>query len=205
MMEQNRLNELPFQFPRITKPILDRLLKEFWGSAGTTEQALNIDQGLEVDDPVLYRGIYIVAQTIEDSALFLTTARFTYKALKSLEEQGYNLPPVTIETVETLAAEMDTAKRALSKFSGLNVNALSPEEKTERLKEFEEISRSTELVGLGFYDWSPLSPYEYSEENPALMTWLGSQSPSRKLGGMFVYVLKRRQFFADQLKKQLGE
>jgi hypothetical protein len=49
------------------------------------------------------------------------------------------------------------------------------------------------------------APYDYARENPSLMVFLASLDSSVQMGGVLVYQLKRRQFFANQLKKQLGE
>ncbi len=189
MQEQDRPKELPIQFPKILKEVVEKL-KEDLIRGGDLANKLVDD--MDKEDPFL--AVAVLAGIKEDDVGILMGADFVYACFKELEKMGVILPKVSIETINTFFSETSSAEQALEIFRRKD---LTPEEKLEEFKKFKS------SVEFNFP-----SPFDYCEENPALMIEIAGweyHSPSVAQGAMIVYELKRRQFFADQLKKQFGE
>lgn len=174
--EQERPKKSPIQFPRVSKERLDRLIEEYWSpSENATDK--EVAQKLVALSELIKKREYALAGFISwASEEFQVPFNFQVGGgFVYLAIDGNKLAPVSEAIVEGLIEEIDSAKRREGEFS-------------------EAVDAPLRL----------LDPYLYAEENPSLMVWIGSRKHGVKEGGISVYELKRRQFFADQLAKQLG-
>lgn len=202
MLEQDRPKELPVKFPKITKERLDKLIGHYWPERVEVgwQHVQRIETKLSHKEPQLYKFLSRFASNFEDPSNFRLGAVFTWFVL-----EDEVLPKVSLEVIATYNAEYEEASNRLG---GIVREIYDPETpKRIKFERSEEFARGKKTVEFNF----PI-PYDYCEENPALMTWVASWSnytdiekESMKMGAMLIYELKRRQFFADQLKKQFGE
>lgn len=181
MSEQEREKETRVLFPRVPKEIIDRVVSII------KEQPVEIFEscwdGVEVSDSYLYKTVGVMQDDIEnddDKHDFVFGATLVAQIFKFLGEQGIFLPPVRKDTAVVFLEELADAKSQFIK------SGSKPEVR--------------ELAT----DFNFPHPYKYAEENPTLMVFIAYLPSVQARGAITVYELKRRQFHANLLAKQLG-
>lgn len=188
MTEQERGKESPVQFPRVSKEVVERLLQDLEEQGGGMIMATG--DRMANEDIVL--NLFLDKCVEKFGAGLFVGADFVYTAFKKLEKNGVILPKVSWDTIKTYFAEASSADLV---YEILEREDLTPDEK---LAEFRKLKASVEF--------NFPTPFEYCEENPALMVVITDKDYTSPFGygAMLTYELKRRQFHADQLAKQFG-
>lgn len=196
MTEQDRLEELPIQFPKVTKKELNNDLDVMWVASSRERLSGEYLHEIQNVEPHLGKLIYLNAEIIDNPTEFELGAWYVSTIL-----ERYNFPQVSEDTLTSLFAENEEAANKRTKTEAIELAETSGSEARQEL-----LRRACDTLGTieSFY-FDIFAPLNYAEENPVLMVWLASQSPSFERGGMIVYVSKRRQFFSDQLKETFGE
>lgn len=187
MTEQENQKELPANFPKIPRDVVSAVWEDWLSEKLDFEE---MTKTVSDRDPFLY---HILEGHLDQRGL--RGGLVVYKMLTTAENNGITLPIVSQNVAATFISEIDMAHDLLGEVREI-------ENHQELLNRHQEIHEKAKVLEHNFP-----SPIDYAEENPSLMVFIEAMSRS-DLGlgasGMYVYELKRRQFLADQLERQLG-
>lgn len=190
MNEQLRPKEVLNQFPKIPNGVVIEFMEN---SVTDGFDYAGIEGTMREKDPHLWEAIELMGsecghQNCKEASLIGGSIIFTL--FESIKDQGVLLHPVSEGVVTTYLSEVEIARRVITRVS-----------EAELRTRHDEIHERAKGLEFNFP-----SPIQYAEENPSLMVLMAEYlDPQQRFGGMVVYELKRRQFFANQLKKQFGE
>jgi len=190
MKEQERKKELPTKFPKVEEEHLFRLFFDF--VSNPVDALLHGRVVMKQDEPLLSEFIESFAIQLPNPFYFTGGAYMAYAILHGLEKEGYSWPKVENNTIENFAAELDSLEKEAVK--ALKSQPPAPDPSWRELM----LSLNERIGGV---DRVLPPPNNYRKENPFLMEVFDVFEGLEKMGAMVVYELKRRQFFADQMKK----
>lgn len=191
-MEIEKQPEQQFIFPRISKIDLDKFDLDFDKQQLSPEDMI---VKMVKEDEVLGQFIYSYSTHVEDPDIFIENAYYVFEVLKTtIDKNGQPLPKVSPQTFETFYHEGKYRSDMINYVRSQSFANL-PREEQERilLDLMAKVDEPSEYI---YPD-----PYNYCEENPALMVKIAAFSFD--LPGMLVYELKRRQYISDLLERKL--
>ncbi len=124
-------------------------------------------------------------------------ARYLFLILKELEKEGYSNPKVTTSTAYVYQEEKLVLIEAITKDTRMMNN---PVETYDQLEEFSALYDEHEKEE----EFKPLTTDDILAQAPFIRPWLESLSLDTRAGVFVLHELKRRQFHADELSRQLG-
>ncbi|KKR85885.1 MAG: hypothetical protein UU34_C0028G0004 [Candidatus Curtissbacteria bacterium GW2011_GWA1_41_11] len=178
--EQETRKELPSEFPKIPKRLVERFIREDWEPL--LEGQLD---DLMAKEPFLWVYFDQASKRPNRGKDVIVGALIVHSLFNELEKEGIVLSPVSPDTIQAYV------------YGGIDARKYALADKSLSFEEREERKRQT--------DFNFPIPFSYCEENPALMTYIAQLGPGELTEGMITYhELKRWQFHAAQLAKQLG-